>query len=228
MALDLHVMPLWRWYSGEFQSPVEKLGVKVMRLGRPKSQMSSSEAKSYQKKIHNAFAKVIEINPLWDLKRDGAFSKQFPVRFLHLARAYAAYLERPPKTGLTRRATKPFQIPDDVHSYPPLKKITRPDKTKFSHLHFHEDDAGWYVPVDFELPIPPIEGCPSVGSSVRLHSELSVMATELALGVNWRQFTANSNIFDNDPLGDLKYATLFLLHCSKMSIHFKLPIIFDG
>ncbi len=85
--------------------------------------------------------------------------------------------------------------------------------TRFPHLIYHEDNIGFYLPIDFEKPLWN-EGTASIGSSIRLKGELDVIKNYM----NKNNINKENGIRDILELLD-KMATL--------SIKYKLPIRFE-
>ena len=96
-------MPFWKWWAGEFTSPMERFqqatGITVQRVGRPKEMMTVEEAKQQDGELHDMYADLLGVTPLWDSTVRGTFSEQFGYNALHSTRAYAAFLDHPPRTG---------------------------------------------------------------------------------------------------------------------------------
>jgi hypothetical protein len=204
-------------------------GGNVRRIGRAKGMMSTTEAQQQDRDVHEMYADILGTSPVWDANVSGSFSERFNYRALHSVRAYGAFLDHPPRTGLFRKPMESFSPGVDPSQHPSLRKVYSGASTTFPHLIHRQDNAGWYLPVDFPEPLPAAEGVNSAGSSVRLLSELERLSQKLGSTFTWKQLhDGKYQLDENDELHDVLYGAAFLTHCARLSLHYKLPIIFDA
>lgn len=233
MSLDVHVMPLWRFFSGRYTLPGERAaqaaGIQMMRIGVPKERMSIHAAYEQERALHAMYASTLGISTVWTTTVPDSFSERFDYFTLHSVRAYAAYLDHPTRTGLLKREVSNFAPTEDPSRHPSLLKVLKGKQTTSPHLIHHEDNGGWYLPTDFPHPLPAYGNIPATGSAVALAKELETLAASLGINFSWTCWNENASLIrDDDPLGVVRYGIIFLLHCAKLSLHYCTTMIYDG
>jgi hypothetical protein len=165
--------------------------------------------------------RAASIAQAWADDGEIAFSEQFQFEAIHAIRAYAAHTEMSPNT--------PFEITADFHASPAVRRILAGVPTDFPHLIHHEDNQGFYVPLDFEHPMLLMEQPPTIGSSVRLMIELAALRRGLG---DFPDFAARQQGAKDQEqhagLAWVKHGIAFLYHACWTSVQTRLPIIFDG
>lgn len=219
MGLDVHVMPLWKFWAGDYVSPVERLAPeKYVRVGGAKAlyvpDMAKHKVRLLQTQIlHSTLAEVP-----WPDDGEVAFSHQFSMQALHAVQAYAAYLQYPP-TNLHKPL--PFDLKGE---YPSPDAFLKGRPTKYRHLIAHQDERGIYVPLDFEKPVILREDPYSVGSTNKLVVELAEIRSTIADCPEWGDPVDEPD----ESLALVKYGVPFLYECAWASLQHELPIVFDG
>jgi hypothetical protein len=154
MGLDLHVMPLWRAFSGDFTGPVEHLFAQMdvsehyHRVGVLKGNAEHEKAREMVEAVRLDLAQRGGVDLSWKDEGRVVESVQMPTWGLVALKAYAAHHERSPREA--------FTVPDegqDLSKHPDLGPIYGGRETRFAHLILHSGDSGYYLPCDFAHPI---------------------------------------------------------------------------
>jgi hypothetical protein len=147
MGLDLLVMPLSRYFAGQFQGPVEALAT---RIGNPKPSEPETLAHRRVLRLREDIERRLGKTLFWSEEGDVALSVQHHYGALHALRAFAAYQEYP--------AAEPFRVDGAPEDHPSLAKIYYQNApTRFRHLIDQSDASGFYLPCDFDEPVPWVE-----------------------------------------------------------------------
>ena len=215
MALDLHVMPLERFLTGDFESPAEKAareqGVPYERVGRPKPSLPVETARGFVATLRGAVARFGGVAVEWDeTDRSPALSVTWSFEALHLLRAFAAHLDHPGGAA--------FDPTDRPQEHPSVRKVYAGAFTHYIHLLDHADHEGFYLPGDFARPLwidfygdaKPF----SAGSSVRLLAELESLS---------RSIESNPSV-----RADVRHAWTFFAGIARESVVRRQPLIFEG
>jgi hypothetical protein len=224
MALDIHVMPLWRFWAGQYTTAMERLaertGSTMSRIGNPKALYDEREARQLAKAVRLWIEQKTGTTDAWEDDGDIAFSEQFQFEAVHAVRAYAAH---------TEISDEPFDLTGEFHHSRALRRVLAGVPTDFPHLIHHEDNAGFYVPADFARPLKLMGKPPTIGSSVRLMIELANLRRGLG---DFPDYTARqSGEQDDEPqvgLAWVKHGIAFLYHVCWTSVQARLPVTFDG
>jgi len=245
MAVDLFVMPLWRFKAGYFELPLEKkLGLKLTIVSTVGMYtlpyrwrwFTAYSARREVRSIKKVVAAQTGVTIDW--KDDGpiVYSER-PGGFEDL-RAYAKWLDY-------RDEIPDFTAPEDRDFYKhPVWKLSDVDKMSCPHLVKHDCYSGYFLPCDFPR-IVEVEGYESfgqsfkrhVGSSFQLRRELELINQYLQLNVEqWyndtsthsEHVTINGRSHVADPLYYVKWCYAVLQEASKLSCERGLPIIFWG
>ncbi len=243
MALDLFVMPLWRFKAGYFESPLEtKLGLKPTIVS-----LNGMYTLPYRWRWFTAYSARREVRSIKkevaaqtgvpiDWKDDGpvVYSER-PGGFEDL-RAYAKWLDY-------RDRIPDFTAPEDRDFYKHAV-WTLNDNIQLScpQLVNHNCYSGYFLPCDFQqtVEVEPFEifGSPfkrSVGSSLRLREELKLINQHLKLNVQeWCDDKSahttfvkiNGRSYAADPFYYIKWGFAVLQEASELSCERGLPIIF--
>lgn len=154
MGLDLFVMPLWRYLSGQFEGPVEAL-LGAHRVGEAKPDDSETAARGRAVGIRKGLEERLGKKLDWPDEGTVALSLQYTYPALQALRAFAAYQDHPfprnPGSGLPL----PFAIsetsPEEHPSLLCVYNLEAP--TRYPHLIEHSDASGFYLPCDFASPL---------------------------------------------------------------------------
>ncbi|MEO2088238.1 MAG: hypothetical protein ABGY75_01905 [Gemmataceae bacterium] len=239
MALDVYVMPLWRFKSGDFRSPVEQhfgLRPKVIAVGgspeqkrgfwgwllgrHPEPAEPAVPPRQQVEAIRRAVEERNGVSITWHDEGEVVYSEQG--QQFEALRAYAFWLDcrdhmptfEPGVNG--RYYDHPvWQLPPEVRSCP--------------HLVKHDCHGGYHLPCDFEhlVDVEPytlggyLPAARSVGSSVRLLRELSRVQDELQVPDDYKWSA-------DDPLWPVKEAYQQLKQVAELSVRHGLPVIYDG
>lgn len=224
MGLDVHVMPLWKYFAGDFLSPVEKLFANVQRVGTPKPDARETEARETVENIRFMVREVLRIEPAWTDEGESVFCEQYRYEAFHLLRAYAAEFEA------ARGAPFVFDASGDPTENPHLKRLTRDVPTAFRHLIKHSDDEGFWLPIPMtHVVLLDPETWFAAGSSHGLLAELDRLAPSLGMTRDWAQLgRGDCAAAKDDPLSELKFGWSVLHAAARLSVEHGLPIVFDG
>lgn len=158
MGLDLFVMPLWRYFAGEFEGPVEAL-LGAKRIGAPKPDDPEVLAKDRVGRLLNDLEERLGKPMDWSDEGGVALSLQYTYPALQALRAFAAYQDHPfPRDPVSGRSL-PFVIsessPEEHPSLLCVYNLEAP--TGYPHLIDHSDNSGFYLPCDFSRPLRCVE-----------------------------------------------------------------------
>jgi len=233
MGLDILIMPLSRYLSGRFQSPLEQaLGSAVERVGSAKP---SNDAATVAEHVAGLKERLLreagaEDAP-WDEASEPAWTGQYHYRAYTDLRAFAAHQDHPRTKGWFSKEIVPFREEEDVSRYQGLLAVLNKGKsTSFPHLIVHADTHGYWVPLRFKAPlIVDRENYFVVGSSVLLLEELDRLGKLLGMTRDWGELSSGETAAaKDDPLGSVKYGWSVLHHAARTSVKQRMPIIFDG
>jgi hypothetical protein len=224
MSLDIHVMPIWRFWAGEYSTAAERFaastGTPISRIGQPKALYQSDQAKQLAKGVRRWIEQQTGQSEAWSDDGDIVFSEQFQFDAIHAVRAYAAH---------TESSEEPFTLTEEFQSSAAVRRVWAGVPTDFPHLILHEDNAGFYVPVDFELPMKLMGQPPTIGSSVQLMIELAALRRRLG---DFPDYAARQQgAIDDEPhpgLAWVKHGVAFLYQACWLSVQSRLPIVIDG
>ena len=225
MSLDIHVMPLGKFWAGEYTTAAERFaertGTSLTRVGNPKALYRRNEAQQLARGVRLWIEQQTGVEDAWDDEGEVMFSEQFQFDAIHAVRAYAVHSEN---------STEPFELAADFHCLPALRRVVAGVPTDFPHLIHHEDNQGFYVPVDFELPLKLMGRPPTIGSSIRLMIELATLRQGLGDFPDYvsRQQGEDGALEPHPGLAWVKYGIAFLYQVCWISVQSRLPIVFDG
>lgn len=158
MSLELLVMPLHRFYSGQFEGPLEQLaGGEIHRIGAQKPDVPEDRARAYVESLKQRFSR--ETGELIEWKDEGetVFSVQYDYAAYTALRAFAAYQEHPPPKLLglfPRKFNVTRKNAGDHHSF---LTVAYGAPTSYPHLIHHHDNDGFWLPCRFQQPIRHME-----------------------------------------------------------------------
>ncbi len=224
MSLDIHVMPIWRFWAGEYSTATERLaeqtGAPFTRTGQPKALYNTGEAQQLAKDVRRWIELKTGLSEAWSDDGDIVFSKQFQFDAIHAVRAYAAHMES---------SEEPFTLTENFHSSPAVRRVWAGVPTDFPHLIRHEDNAGFYVPANFESPLKLMGQPPIIGSSVQLMIELASLRRRLGDFPDYGARQQGEVDDEHHPgLALVKYGVAFLYQACWLSVQSRLPIVIDG
>jgi len=229
VALDIFVMPLSRYLSGDFMTGLERFMAAQGALHQyhrtsPKPSLPPEEARAFVADLRRQLAAALGPEIRWRDEGDTVFAEQFSFDAWHALRAFAADQTRP---------APGFRFDRDPHRHPGLDEIFDGAPSSFRHLIRHHDNQGFYLPTDFREPfeLPLWEGeraAPLVGSSLALLRELNALGARLGLTRDQGEEGWTEPFVRGDPLEPVKHGWVFMRHCARLSVRHKLPIIFDG
>ena len=253
MALDAHVMPLWRFKAGDFSSPIENaLGIEptIITIGQPVTPRPPFHLRILAKlgiielipptpeptPEERTQAAVDEVEALkselseksgvevdWSDQGEIHYSEQFHEPVV--LRAFAAWCDH-------RDEIRSFDVAPELNYYKhPVWELTKPEERRFPVLADHSLHNGYFLPV-------PFDGCFSVEPwKVHDHWEFfhSVASTHTALAEldDLLQFISSvPEIKDEEsgsiPVADARWYAEELKKICSLSIEHGLPVIFHG
>src|SRR5262245_1392774 len=229
MAIDVYVMPLWRFKAGVFEPRLEEAAVK---LGLPKPKIvtpfgissetdsvSESEAKREVEAIRTEVEAANHVPILWNDDGPVVYSAQcFGIEPLQ---AYAKWLDY-------RDLLPAFDVPPegDYRKHPAMS-VHDSRSLSFPHLYLHNCYSGYFLPCEFANLVS-VERTKFriwtfwklVGSSIRLREELMKVDRHLQVG--------KGEDFADDPLLWVKCAFRQMREVAELSCRQGLPVIFSG
>ena len=230
MSLDVFVMPLWRYWTGEFQTPLERAMIeqgaqdRYVRT-RPKPAASHADAKSSVEALQRQILHNLGPGNRWRDDGEIVFSQQFSYNAWHALRAFAA----------DHQYQQPnFVFDQNAHLHPALPSIYAGGRTRFPNLIRHPDHCGFWLPVRFEEPFDLGVQDPNgvrwyTGSSYQLLKELTYLGGVLGLTLDRGQEGWTLQ-FENpdDPLMLVYEGWALMRWAARSSTTARLPIVFDG
>ncbi|MGC3991844.1 MAG: hypothetical protein QM796_19550 [Chthoniobacteraceae bacterium] len=217
-------MPLGKFWAGEYTTATERLaaaqGIPYTRSS-PKAIAHRNEAYKAAKAVRQWMEQGSFLTETaWEDDGEIVFSEQFRFEAIHAVRAYATHQER---------SEEVFHMTTNFRESPFLKRAYTGANTDFPHLIHHEDNTGFYVPVDFPHPKKLMGQPPTIGSSLKLMMELAVLRRKLGALPTYDEWQAGTPIeAENPSLEWVKYGVIFLYHVCWLSVQHRLPIIIDG
>jgi len=152
VGLDLFVMPLWRFFAGRFEGPVEAIGAK--RIGTPKPDDSEFLARGRVVRLRKGLEDRLGKPLAWSDEGTVALTLQYSYPALQALRAFAAYQDHPFPRDPGSGRPLPFEVsgssPEEHPSLLCLNHLDAP--TRYSHLIDHSDCSGFYLPCEFTAP----------------------------------------------------------------------------
>jgi hypothetical protein len=235
MGLDVFVIPMWKYFAGDFTTQSQRLAAELgvphgvaspgsVTMRDPKKKPGFEirlEARQMVRRIQAKIRFQIGHPAAWNDEGDAVYCAQALVRFEGV-RAYARWLD-------VRDQMPVFEPPPEGDYYlHPVFSLQPSGQPNYPQLVDHDCYCGYFVPAELErviyLPekhrsIP--DFARAVGSSVRLLSELRQLSEVLGVGLEytWSQ---------DDPLREIKHAFAQLYTVATLSCTHRLPIIFWG
>lgn len=214
MPLNVLVMPLSRYYAGDFPA------------ARPDNAMPLPDAQQVVNQICDMLSGSLAAEVRWEDRGETVVADQLPLDHWHALRAYAADLTQP---------VPDFRFGPEAHRHPGLVAIWNGTPSPYVHLIVHQDHQGYYFPADFAAPMvlpiyPNVEESmqPIVGSSHALLRELDDLGHRLGLSRDQGQDGWTEQFESDDPYELVKWGWVFLHQCARLSVEHRLPIIFHG
>lgn len=145
MGLDVFVMPLWSYRAGRYQGPTEALG--ATRIGSAKPDAPGPAAKEWVGRFRSDLESRLQKPLAWTDEGETVLSLQYTYQGLQAIRAYAAYQDHPEGDS--------FRLDQSPEDHPSLMKIYyQHAPTQYRHLIDHSDASGFYLPCEFDEPMP--------------------------------------------------------------------------
>jgi hypothetical protein len=229
VALDVYVMPLWRFKAGDFRSPIEAatgIRPKIVTANGIEEQLARVgwlvrwRARRQVAAIRKAVAAANGARIKWSDDGGVVYAEQ-SFGFEPL-RAYAKWLD-------CRDRFPEFDPPPDGDYYKHPVFATKVQRLSCPHLVEHDCYSGYFLPCEFgrmahvepymifgRWPAPR-----SVGSAPRLVRELNTVQSKLELPEDY-------DYGADDPLLAVKAAYLQLRRVAELSCQHGLPVIFWG
>ena len=138
MALDLFVMPLYRYLAGDFKTATERFveeqaaGAKYIRVGA-KPNASVEEAREFVRVLRLRLRESLGGEIRWHDEGETVYARQFDRDAWHALRPFAAD-QAAPVPG--------FSFKDDPQRQPNLKPVYNGKPSAFVHLIRHNDVNG--------------------------------------------------------------------------------------
>ncbi len=246
MSVNIYVMPLGRFKSGDFESPLQQVfgADNVTRVTpdgikrRPEPEtisetlellVAADEFRLVRQFLDRAASQMsLEPQALqWTDEGDTHFAEQ--AVYLGAASTYAHWLSHQDEYPV-------FEVPDpdDFESHPVWHLVDDPSSTSYPHLGLHDHYVGYYLPCDFPRMLEMATGydgypCDrSIGSSYRLRDELAEVGKTLDL--IWQSGVGLVDECDERApvLDQVSAALVQLSRAAEASCKHGLPIIFDG
>ena len=229
MALDVYVMPLWRFKAGDFRLPIETVvGIQpkvispegVQELPQRIGWFARWRARRAVRAIRKTVDRANNARITWVDDGEVVYAEQ-SLGFESL-RAFAYWLD-------CRDRLSEFEEPPNGNYYEhPVWKL-EVSRISFPHLVEHDCYSGYYLPCEFErtVQVEPylLAGrwptARSVGSTTHLMRELEYLQSVLQLPDQYEYPT-------DDPLLSVKQAYIQLREIAHQSLRHGLPVIFWG
>lgn len=230
MALDIYVMPLWRFKAGDFASPVERAIGLSPKIATPDGieerpvrvgWLDRWPAKREVRAIRRAVERANEVPIRWRDEGEVVYAEQS--RGMEPLRAYAMWLDH-------RDRLPEFEPPPEGNfaNHPALAQESDRPLT-YPHLVGHDCFSGYFFPCDFPRitevePYLILGTWPAsryVGSSERLRRELTAIAGHLPA-------PSGEPTPDDSPLIAVRTAFRQLRNVVELSCRYELPIVFWG
>jgi hypothetical protein len=250
MALDVYVMPLWRFKTGDFTSPIEAtLGIKptiisgeaippqqpwyirfLARLGvvniiHPEPEPTPEERREAAMQevavLKESLTKLTGTNVDWPDEGDVHYNEQF--HHPVTLRAFAAWLDH-------RDALPEFgPAPENNYYKHPVWQVAKPPHRRFSTLIEHSLNTGYFLPVPFEGRHL-VEPFTAWGRPFHHHvASTQTILRELAeLQPHFNSIPAAEGEDGSSPVANARWYAEELQRICTLSIEHRLPVIFYG
>lgn len=179
MGLDLHVMPLLRFYSGQYKSAVESaLGLEdgtFMRIGTPKPDNPEALARAHVAQLQGIVSRLAGMPVGWHDDGECRLSVQYDYVSFAALQDFAAYQDHPLPLD-DGGNPRPFSPGENSYfrMHPSLLKVWHGSPTRFPHIIFHALNQGFYLPSDFPEPVTlPAEEKPALENEEPVDDEQS-------------------------------------------------------
>jgi hypothetical protein len=251
MALDVYVMPLWRFKAGDFSTPIEEnLGIKptVLAIGEsqrpaapsppwylrlaakiglfeftPESTPEQRKAAAMQEvdALKDRLTKLTNVRVEWPDSGAVQYKKQFYDPVV--LRAFAAWCNH--------RDSLPDFHPAPTGNYynHPVWKIAKPPHRRFATLIQHSLHVGYFLPVPFE-GVYAVEPFMAFGREFHHHvASTQTILRELAeLMTEFEYVAGPSGTSGGNPVADARWYAEELERICRLSVDHELPVIFNG
>jgi hypothetical protein len=222
MALDVYVMPLWRYLAGDYEGAQARFGADAPSRALS---VSPAEARTFVARLRYGFRDVSRNVMRWHDKGQTVFAKPFDVETWNALRAFAADQQYP---------VERFNFGKKSHRHPGLHEVLYGHGSAFEHTVKQHDTGGFYLPVDFPRPLEltvwdDASRTILAGSSVALLRELNALGPRVGLERDLGELHPGEVFaLRPEPLQWVKYGWAFLRHAARVSVQHRLPIILHG
>jgi hypothetical protein len=237
MALDIYVMPLWRFLAGDYEMVMERSCARAgMRpptivtprgiLDRKRPPLDAYRMNMFKRKVRNVIERVAEFNrpaPIaWEDEGECVYAEQCHDYAMISLRTYALWLDLGAATpGLTAPPENDF-FKHPLWARGDICPVT------FPHLIGHDCYMSYYLPCEFKK-ITNVENVTLAGrathrraaSSVRLQNELRLIEPSLTAGKGLRMLA-------EAQVTAIQQAHKQMTTVADLSCTHHLPIIFFG
>lgn len=235
MGLDVFVMPMWKYFAGDFTTPQQRFAAELgvphgtvtpggVTMRDPNKKPGIDIQLKAKRNVRSLLAEIqsrIGHPVTWIDEGDTVYREQAHYGFKGV-RTYAHWLD-------VRDQMPVFEPPPEDNYYNhPANSLSPKGKPTYPQLVDHDCFCGYFVPAEME----PVIDIPekhrfipnfvrSVGSSIRLLDELRRLSEVLGVGLEytWSQ---------DDPLREIKEPFAQLYRIATLSCAHALPIIFWG
>lgn len=223
MPLDVYVMPLWRYLTGDYEGARKEIAEPAAATRDLVA--SPAEARAFVARLRHGFRDVSRNAMRWHDRGESIFAKPFDPAAWNALRAFAADQTYP---------VPGFNFGREAHRHPGLHEVRFAGGSPFVHTIRQHDTGGFYLPVDFSRPLELTlrEDASSTilaGSSIALLRELNVLGPRVGLDRDLGELD-EGEIFAvrPEPLQWVKFGWAFMRHVARLSVQHRLPIILAG
>jgi len=153
MALDIYIMPLHKFFSGDYTSPrSKKNGINYITKRNEKGQASTEDAEYSVTALQEGFKQRLLLDYTWH-DEGVTIAEPFDYDAYNGLRAFAAHQDYPKKKGLLRKTPIDFDPSENFAMHPGIKKIWKGADSQFQHTAQHAIHQGFWIPIDFKHPV---------------------------------------------------------------------------
>lgn len=250
MALDVYVMPLWRFKAGDFTTPIEAtLGIKptvisvvpmpppppwyirllakigIVEIIPPETEPTPEEQRGIAlQSVADLKAKLTMLTGTkveWPDTGEIHYNKQF--HHPVTLQAFAAWLQHRDKLP------EFLSAPEQNYYKHPVWQTAKPPHKKFSTLIQHSLNAGYFLPVAFE-GLHHVEPFNAWGHEFHRHVASTYTILEELAGIlpHFDTIPVKKTEDGYDPVANARWYAEELQRICRLSIEHRLPVIFHG
>ncbi len=172
MALDVYVMPLWRYLAGDYEKAQARFGADA---GSRALSVSPADARTFVARLRNGFRDVSRNAMRWHDRGEPVFAKPFNAESWNALRAFAADQQYP---------VERFNFGKEAHRHPGLHEVLYGNGSAFEHTVKQHETGGFYLPVDFARPME-LTVRDDASSTILAGSSLALLRAERARAARW-------------------------------------------